>query len=126
MVLALPACTKRLVLRRFEPQDVEMFFGYRNDPAVARFQSWDGIARSAALHFVRGQGAGQAAARGEWFQIALALAHSNQQVGDVGVFAKPKKHAYAGCSAGADRRNTRADWHCCALMSQPVDCCAQL
>ena len=85
MVLALPARTKRLVLRRFEPQDVEIFFGYRNDPAVARFQSWDGIARSAALHFVRGQGADNAAAPGEWFQIALALAHSNQLVGDVGV-----------------------------------------
>lgn len=83
--MALPARTKRLVLRRFEPQDVEIFFSYRNDPAVARLQSWDGIARSAALEFVRLQGAGQAAVPGEWFQIALALAHSNQLVGDVGV-----------------------------------------
>ena len=53
MVLALPARTKRLVLRRFEPQDVEIFFGYRNDPAVARLQSWDGISHTAALQFVR-------------------------------------------------------------------------
>ena len=85
MALALPARTKRLVLRRFEPQDAEIFFSYRNDPAVARLQSWDGIARSAALQFVRLQSAVQAAVNGEWFQIALALAHSNQLVGDVGV-----------------------------------------
>ena len=85
MVLALPARTKRLVLRRFEPQDVEIFFGYRNDPAVARLQSWDGISRTAALQFVRVQGAVQAAAPSEWFQIALALTHSNQLEGDVGV-----------------------------------------
>jgi RimJ/RimL family protein N-acetyltransferase len=31
------------------------------------------------------QSAVQAAVPGEWFQIALALAHSNQLVGDVGV-----------------------------------------
>lgn len=86
MALALPARTKRLVLRRFEPQDADIFFGYRNDPAVARLQSWDGITRSAALQFVRVHGAVQAAAPGEWFQIALALAHSNQLVGDVGVW----------------------------------------
>ena len=85
MALALPARTKRLVLRRFEPQDAEIFFGYRNDPAVARWQSWDGMSRTAALQFVRVQGAAQAAVPGEWFQIALALAHSNQLVGDVGV-----------------------------------------
>lgn len=77
MALALPARTKRLVLRRFEPQDADIFFCYRNDPAVARLQSWDGITRSAALQFVRVHGAVQAAAPGEWFQIALALAHSN-------------------------------------------------
>ena len=85
MVLALPARTKRLVLRRFEPQEAEIFFGYCNDPAVARLQSWNGISRTAALQCVRVQGASQAAAPGEWFQIALALAHSNQLVGDVGV-----------------------------------------
>ena len=85
MALLLPTCTKRLRLWRFEPQDADIFFGYRNDPAVARLQSWDGIARTAALQFVRVQGADQAAAPGEWFQIALALAHSNQLVGDVGI-----------------------------------------
>ena len=57
MVLALPARTKRLVLRRFEPQDAEIFFSYRNDPAVARLQSWDGIPRTATMQFVRVQGA---------------------------------------------------------------------
>ena len=83
--MLLPARPKRLVLRRSESQDSEIFFSYRNDPAVARLQSGDGISFTAALQFVRVQGAVQAAARGEWFQIALALAHSNQLVGDVGV-----------------------------------------
>ena len=32
--------TERLVLRRFERDDVEAFAAYRGDPDVARYQSW--------------------------------------------------------------------------------------
>jgi RimJ/RimL family protein N-acetyltransferase len=33
--------TERLLLRRFHADDLEAFVGYRSDPEVARYQSWD-------------------------------------------------------------------------------------
>jgi RimJ/RimL family protein N-acetyltransferase len=33
--------SERLILRRFEDSDLELFVAYRNDPEVARYQSWD-------------------------------------------------------------------------------------
>jgi Acetyltransferase (GNAT) domain len=32
---------RRVVLRRFRPEDVAEFVAYRSDPEVARYQSWD-------------------------------------------------------------------------------------
>ena len=33
----------RLRLRHFQDSDVTLFMGYRNDPLVAKYQSWEGI-----------------------------------------------------------------------------------
>ena len=33
--------TKRLVLRRFRPQDLDSFVAYRSDPEIARYQNWE-------------------------------------------------------------------------------------
>ncbi len=33
--------SKRLILSRFEDSDLTPFAAYRNDPKVARYQSWD-------------------------------------------------------------------------------------
>lgn len=37
---ALPLLTKRLHLRHFQDSDLESFLAYRNDPEVAKYQSW--------------------------------------------------------------------------------------
>ena len=36
----LPLLTDRLVIRPYEPQDAVVFAAIRNDPDVARYQSW--------------------------------------------------------------------------------------
>jgi len=33
--------SERLILRHFEDSDLPAFLAYRNDPEVARYQSWD-------------------------------------------------------------------------------------
>lgn len=38
--------TIRLRLRHFKDSDLSQFIGYRNDPDVARYQSWEGISES--------------------------------------------------------------------------------
>jgi hypothetical protein len=36
---------RRVVVRRFRPQDVAEFVAYRSDAEVARYQSWDAPTR---------------------------------------------------------------------------------
>ena len=33
--------TRRLLIRAMKPQDLHAFVGYRSDPEVARYQSWE-------------------------------------------------------------------------------------
>ena len=52
---------------------------YRNDPAVARYQSWEGCNRTEAEAFIRAQ---QRHEPGAWFQIAIALRQEGTLLGD--------------------------------------------
>lgn len=78
----LPLETERLTLRYFRDTDVAAFFAYRNDPEVARWQSWEGITPEAAAEFVRAFSTGGPAPAGEWFQIAVAPHSTGVLVGD--------------------------------------------
>jgi aminoglycoside 6'-N-acetyltransferase len=77
-----PIETARLRLRRFEDTDLAPFIVYRNDPAVARFQSWDGISEAEAVAFVRDQHTAPAGVPGEGLQIAIAHRESGRLIGD--------------------------------------------
>lgn len=78
--------TDRLVLRRFRAEDVPRFAAYRNDPEVARFQGWDvPYPEEEARAFLAAQEGASPGAPGRWFQLAMALAESDELVGDFGV-----------------------------------------
>src|SRR4051812_26391685 len=81
----LPLHSERLVLRRFADGDLERFVGYRNDPNVARYQSWNGCTRAEAGAFIEQQKTQEPGVPGEWLQIAIALCDSNVLVGDCGL-----------------------------------------
>lgn len=77
--------TPRLILRRFRDSDAEAFAGYRSDPAVARYQSWDTpFPVGAARAFVREVSVADPAWPG-WFQYAIELRSDGSLAGDVGV-----------------------------------------
>ncbi len=78
----LPLHTPRLVLRRFTEADAASFFAYRNDPKIARYQSWEGIELAEAAEFVRHHQSQEAGVPGQWLQIAIALADTNALIGD--------------------------------------------
>ncbi|HAG98897.1 MAG TPA: GNAT family N-acetyltransferase, partial [Ktedonobacter sp.] len=40
--------TTRLRLRHFTDSDLPVFIAYRNDPVVAKYQSWEGISEPEA------------------------------------------------------------------------------
>jgi len=78
----LPLESPRLVLRRFRPEDVDLFLDYRNDVEVARYQGWETVSRSEAQTFVALQSLLDTGLPGEWSQIAISLKGSAALIGD--------------------------------------------
>ena len=74
--------TARLRLRRFGDADLPAFIAYRNDPDVARYQSWEGISEAEAVAFVREQQTAPAGEPGEGLQIAIERKDSGRMIGD--------------------------------------------
>ena len=75
--------TQRLLLRNFNASDLEAFLAYRNDPAVARYQSWDvPYPREKAEEFIAEMSDIQAPKQGHWFQLALELKETGALIGD--------------------------------------------
>lgn len=78
----LPWSTERLVLRRFRGPDLPALLAYRNDPLVARYQSWDSVteevgAAIVATHAVRPLGVPDAG-----LQIAIERTDGGVLIGD--------------------------------------------
>ena len=55
---------------------------YRNDPEVARYQSWEGISEREARAFLQEQKEVQPGVPDQWFQIAIELKETGMLVGD--------------------------------------------
>jgi RimJ/RimL family protein N-acetyltransferase len=90
---------RRVVLRRFEPNDVAEFVAYRSRPEVARYQSWDAPYPPAeGERFVREMMTRDPDTPGEWFQFAVALRESGQLIGDCG--AVPQADEPRQCEIG--------------------------
>jgi RimJ/RimL family protein N-acetyltransferase len=74
--------TTRLRLRHFQDADCALFMAYRNDPQVARYQSWEGITEAEARAFIQEVKEIQPWVPGEYFQIAIELKETGLLVGD--------------------------------------------
>ena len=74
--------TDRLKLRHFTDTDLPAFVAYRNDPEIARYQSWESISQSEAQAFIQEQKVIQPGIPGEWFQIAFELKETGTLIGD--------------------------------------------
>ncbi len=74
---------RRVVLRRFRPEDVAEFVAYRSDAEVARCQSWDApYPPEEGERFVAQMMTAHPDTPGEWFQFAVALRAAGQLIGD--------------------------------------------
>ena len=63
--------SERLRIRRFKDSDLAPFMAYRNDPKVARYQSWYSYDQREARAFIREMKSAQPGVPGEWFQFAI-------------------------------------------------------
>jgi RimJ/RimL family protein N-acetyltransferase len=79
-----PILTPRLVLRRFHQGDLAIFLAYRNDPQIARYQGWSTpMSEAAARAFIEEAAGVTFGPTGYGGQIAVALATTNELVGDL-------------------------------------------
>jgi RimJ/RimL family protein N-acetyltransferase len=74
--------SERLILRHFRDSDLAPFVAYRNDPEVARYQSWDSFDEREAKAFIREIGTAHPGVPGDWFQFAVEWKETGGLVGD--------------------------------------------
>ncbi len=74
----------RLIARRFGPQDLGAFVAMRNDPEVARYQSWESYSEEDGRRFIEEMAGLQPGDPG-WFQFALEERRTSALVGDCGL-----------------------------------------
>ncbi|HEY2550182.1 MAG TPA: GNAT family protein [Streptosporangiaceae bacterium] len=73
----------RLILRRFRAADAAAFAAYRDEPAVARYQSWDApYSLAQAQEFIRDLDAAHPDTPGDWFQFAVTRRADGVLLGD--------------------------------------------
>lgn len=93
--------TERLLLRPFQPSDLDSFVAYRSDPEVARYQGWDApySAEKAAAFITKMQKASPETS-GDWYQFAVELRQNNAMIGDCAfhTLAEDKRQAEIGFS----------------------------
>jgi RimJ/RimL family protein N-acetyltransferase len=77
--------SRRVTLRRFTDSDLPLFLSYRNDPEVARYQSWESISPEDAKTYIQVQKALEPGIAGKWFQFAVELKESQLLIGDCGL-----------------------------------------
>ena len=77
--------SERLRIRRFKDSDLAPFMAYRNDPKVARYQSWDSLDEQEAKTFIREMESARAGVPGDWFQFAIESKETGALIGDCGL-----------------------------------------
>ena len=91
----LPLHTARLLLRRFTDTDQDAIVAYRNDPEVARYQSWTHCTSADARFLIAENKELPFGMPDEWIQVAIALRSTNEIIGDLAV----KIHGYSASQA---------------------------
>ena len=74
-----------MTLRRLRAADLPAFQAYRNDPEVGRYQGWEPMSDATAAVMIARMAAAPCPAPGDWVQIAIADAVTDELLGDIGL-----------------------------------------
>ena len=79
-----PLLAQRLTIQPLAGEDLLDFVSYRQDPEIAKFQSWDtNYSKEQALALIESQAGVLIPAKGNWLQLALHHSESNELLGDL-------------------------------------------
>ena len=86
-----PLLTERLSIEPLGISDLESFVAYRQDPDIARFQSWDpSYSAKQAIELINSQAGVILPEPGQWLQLAVHSQLNRDLVGDLAI------HSVAG------------------------------
>jgi RimJ/RimL family protein N-acetyltransferase len=88
--------SQRLLLRRFDEEDLPAFLAYVNDPLVARYQTWESYGERQARDVIQKQKKLDPGVPGEWFTFAVELKAAGALVGHVALKAQDGGQAEIG------------------------------
>jgi len=75
--------TERLILRKFEMNDIDTFLKYRTDPEVSKYQSWNSeFSREKAKKFIAEMQILDPETHNQWIQIAFEEKETSKHIGD--------------------------------------------
>lgn len=81
-----PLLTERLRIQPLAMGEIDTFVEYRQDPNVAKFQSWDpSYSRDQAVELIESQLGVVTPDLGDWLQLAIHLSVSNAHIGDLAI-----------------------------------------
>jgi len=81
-----PLLTERLSILPLSMADLDAFVKYRQDPEIARFQSWDtSYSHSQAQELIESQKGVQIPLRNDWLQLGIHLAVNGMLIGDLAI-----------------------------------------
>ena len=79
--------TDRLIIRNISLHELDSFLKYRNEPEVARYQSWEpNLDISYGIKFISPLEQTKIGEPGKWNQIIWRLKETNQHIGDCALF----------------------------------------
>lgn len=82
--MSYPLLTPRLSIEPLALRDVDEFVRYRQDPEIARYQSWDmNYSAQQGLHLVQSQADVVLPAPGNWLQLAIHDRETGELLGDL-------------------------------------------
>ena len=94
-VMPFPLVTARLSISPLELSDLDVFVEYRQDPEIARFQSWDvDFSKEQGLELIQSQVGIEFPGLGDWLQLGVREISTGKLLGDLALHALEEEHRY--------------------------------
>jgi RimJ/RimL family protein N-acetyltransferase len=86
--MSYPLLTERLSIQPLSIDDLDSFVAYRQDPEIARYQSWDtSYSKTQAKELIDSQSGILLPGKDQWLQLAIHNRISGELVGDLAIHA---------------------------------------
>jgi RimJ/RimL family protein N-acetyltransferase len=92
--MSYPLLTERLTIQPLAITDLEAFVAYRQDPEIARYQSWEpSYSKEQAIELIDAQADVLLPGKDQWLQLAIHLRTSGELVGDLAIHSIEDDHS---------------------------------